>query len=421
MVDWERQHTAAWTTGMREVRSQAGRVATRTHLSSALRVTVVNNSDYASHYMTLSLHEVNSWGQALGLYRDLHTYIESKGIRVVYEKCFGCLSMKGEFQETREDIWGKRSIPCPPLSYVEGWPVSGNPLSTINVYGILPFGTACTTEYVMHLRHGVSVGTLVNAQDANMLYLMGLEDTDSSAEEPYERFVSVYSDVAAYLNRCSFPLGSLVRSWIYLKDIASTYTDFNRARNESFSRFDIDYGHDSEQLPSSTCVGGKAAEEALIGMDLVCVDKKVPSVVTRRLYNPMQCEAEGDKYPHKPAFSRGFLLQTQAAMQVQVSGTASIGRAGETTHVGDAYSQIKESLTTVAKLLEPLELGLKDLCFVTCFLKQQQDYEHYLAVVREMGLEVLGDTCVIGEICRHDLLFEIDGIAVKQLNRKGLR
>ena len=56
--------------------------------------------------------------------------------------------------------------------------------------------------------------------------------------------------------------------------------------------------------------------------------------------------------------------------------------------------------------------GLKDVCSATIFLKKREDIDIYKKIVQEYSLQEIPAVIVIADICRDELLFEIDAIAV---------
>ena len=102
-----------------------------------------------------------------------------------------------------------------------------------------------------------------------------------------------------------------------------------------------------------------------------------------------------------------------------VSGTASI-TASETRHVGDAAGQTGETLDNIAALISEdnlqqhnlpgLGAALDGLGLVRVYIKRAEDYPAVRAVC-EQRLGELPTIYAIGDVCRPELLVEIEGIA----------
>ena len=102
-----------------------------------------------------------------------------------------------------------------------------------------------------------------------------------------------------------------------------------------------------------------------------------------------------------------------------ISGTASI-TSSETRHLGDAATQTRETLDNIVALvseenlrrhgLPGLGTSLEGLGLVRVYIKRQEDYAKVRAVC-EQRLGELPAVYAIADVCRPDLLVEIEGIA----------
>ena len=105
-----------------------------------------------------------------------------------------------------------------------------------------------------------------------------------------------------------------------------------------------------------------------------------------------------------------------------VSGTASI-TASETRHTNDMEGQTWQTLDNIAALISEENLcrhglaglgtTLDDMALVRVYVKRQEDYE----TAREVCCIRLGELpaiFAIADVCRDDLLVEIEGVAFSQ-------
>jgi enamine deaminase RidA (YjgF/YER057c/UK114 family) len=144
-------------------------------------------------------------------------------------------------------------------------------------------------------------------------------------------------------------------------------------------------------------------------MDLIAVtgtDGSQP--VVTQLSNAKQLDA----FRYGSAFSRGALIRESDVSILQVSGTAAIDEKGKSMFTGDIRGQIKATLEKVEALMAQAGAGLKDITAATIFIKRPE----YAGIFREMaqacGLEEFPAVCVVADVCRDELLFEIDAEAV---------
>ena len=137
----------------------------------------------------------------------------------------------------------------------------------------------------------------------------------------------------------------------------------------------------------------------------------------RALHAPAaMCEAYD--YARPSAFSRGFLVDRGGDRLVFVSGTASVGPAGETLHPGDFAAQARRAFENVGAVLADGGAGWSDVVKMTVYLRDIA--AHYAAFnqarsayFREIGLEPFpASTCVEARLCRDDLLVEMEACAV---------
>jgi enamine deaminase RidA (YjgF/YER057c/UK114 family) len=149
-------------------------------------------------------------------------------------------------------------------------------------------------------------------------------------------------------------------------------------------------------------------------------------IVAVPLENPRQTSAfhYGQHYsPKSPKFARAMALSCGNYATLFISGTASITDS-ETRHLDNAAMQTDETLTNIAALISEENLAqhglpglgttLDNLAFVRVYIKRQEDYAAVRAVC-ERRLGELPTVYAIADVCRPDLLVEIEGIAFSQL------
>jgi enamine deaminase RidA (YjgF/YER057c/UK114 family) len=134
----------------------------------------------------------------------------------------------------------------------------------------------------------------------------------------------------------------------------------------------------------------------------------VSKPLIRRLSNPCQAEA----FHYYSAFSRGVLIQEPDVSIIQVSGTAAIDERGASLFPDGIHNQITCTLDKIESLISPEGANLKDICAATVFVKQPEYAEVFHEVAASRGLKELPYVCVVADICREELLFEMDAEAV---------
>lgn len=246
----------------------------------------------------------------------------------------------------------------------------------------------------------------------------------------YDGTINGFEQIRALLASVDVRLDQVIRTWLYLGGIVEDegptqrYKELNRARSDFYR--DIPFltdllhpGHQGRVYPASTGIG---TEGRGIMMSAIALATQRPDIVAVPLENPRQVPAfdYGDCYsPRSPKFSRAMALSCGNYATIFVSGTASITDS-ETQHVGDIVGQTHETLTNIEALISEENLSrhglpglgtsLDGLALVRVYIKNHADYERTRAVC-EQRLGELPTIYAIGDVCRPDLLVEIEGIA----------
>jgi enamine deaminase RidA (YjgF/YER057c/UK114 family) len=199
------------------------------------------------------------------------------------------------------------------------------------------------------------------------------------------------------------------RTWFYLHEILDWYGDFNCARNQEYDRMGLSPGASDEALPASTGIFAHNPRGAWCVFDLLAV--RSPNghpVDVHRLSNPRQSEAP----EYGSAFSRGLTLTSERCRYLLVSGTASIDDQGRSVHMNDFESQTERTLDTVRALIEVGGGEIDDICQATAFIKRSNDISKLKSILARRGMDRLPVVYTVGDVCRDELLFELDATAV---------
>jgi len=94
---------------------------------------------------------------------------------------------------------------------------------------------------------------------------------------------------------------------------------------------------------------------------------------------------------------------------VYISGTASIDAEGNTTHIGNAPKQIEATIDNVRAVMEQMHCPEDKLVQVIAYCKDWDVERVFNSYKKQMQWPWV---TVICDICRDDLLFEIEAAAV---------
>lgn len=254
-------------------------------------------------------------------------------------------------------------------------------------------------------------------------------------ETAYGQAEEAFKNMKNALAAANTSFEDVVRTWLYQGNITEEvdgverYRELNRARTDFFRdiAFDarsIPVQHNGYAIyPASTGIG-------TLGHGLVTICQALqtnrPDVQMLPLENPLQTPSFDypEQYSIKsPKFSRAMAMRIGDSVTTWVSGTASIVDS-ETVHIGDIEKQTDQTLTNIERLIDEANferLGwpgagatLDDLAKVRVYVKNEADYEKCRAVC-ERRLGPIPAIYAQADVCRPDLLVEIEGVAFSPL------
>ena len=212
---------------------------------------------------------------------------------------------------------------------------------------------------------------------------------------------AMFALAGAALARHGFSFADVVRTWIYLPDIAADYAQLNRVRNAFFERQNL------TSLPASTGIGGRHPRpDTRWFLDLYAVRGLPPGSIA-----PMHTETLNEAPEYGARFSRGMALRQPERTLLYLSGTASIDEKGQTAHMGDIAAQLERTLLNLERLLRNQDVGWERLVLATCYLKHAAFLPLFWDSWRRRGLERVPVNLTQCPICRPELLCEIEAVA----------
>ena len=126
--------------------------------------------------------------------------------------------------------------------------------------------------------------------------------------------------------------------------------------------------------------------------------------LVRQLSNPGQQDA----FQYGSAFSRGALIRQPDVSLIQVSGTAAIDEQGQSLYPGDVRAQIDCTFDKIAALIGQEGATLTDIAAACVFVKRPEDALVYQERAAARGLSNLPAVIMVADVCREELLFEMD-------------
>jgi chorismate lyase/3-hydroxybenzoate synthase len=214
-----------------------------------------------------------------------------------------------------------------------------------------------------------------------------------------------------------------LKIWNYIPGINQGTGDEELYRQFCLGRADsvlIDPG-DRPPLPAATAIGSPGDEPALqvyfLAAALPGLDVENPRQVSAWRY-PRQYG------PRSPLFSRGTILRLNGSQQFLISGTASVV-GHQTHHENQVANQLSESLRNVRSLLEEghrltgdSHAQLDNQGLLKVYIRNREDFDLVRQTLEAEAPPEIPRIYLEGDICRENLLTEIDGIV--SLQRKEL-
>ncbi len=339
------------------------------------------------------------------------------GCVVLSERVMVSRDRRDEAMAIREQAWA--SLPGQgenPLTVLHGGPPRECGLAGVHVTLATSLGPGVRVRSLGD--HGSPRGAVVETPSERRLYLSGVSGLDPSQHPPgasgpiqcpapRAQAERMFREAASVLVAEGMAFTDVIRTWIFMPRLLDWYDDFNRARSECFREFGWLQPGPADRLPASTGIQAARHEREECFLDLLAVAPR-GSAPPVRIRNPRQNEAPA----YGSRFSRGMRVEGQDRACVYVSGTASIDREGRSTHADDPEGQVLETLLNVAALLEGQGLGLRDIVQGAAYCKDAGVARALGEVARLLDLPTMPLVPVLADICRPDLCFEVEAIAV---------
>lgn len=288
------------------------------------------------------------------------------------------------------------------LAHVE-WPVTwiyGHETASMPVIGtqvqVIVGGAVRRLEH-----NGRVYGSMYTDPDfaGTCCFLGGLEPPDASCSKN-EQTRNVFESTESLLAQAGMTFDHVVRTWLYLDRIHDWYGEFNEARTDFFRQRNVLAG----LVPASTAIGAVSPSRAPIQAAVVAMkpwNGAIPAVVVS---SPLQCAAT----QYKSSFSRAVEIESLHARRLAVSGTASIDFDGGTLHVGDLDKQIAKTIEVLSALIASRKFVWEDVTRMTVYASSPAGLERFQSYWNQHGLPPVPFCLSEADICRPDLLFEIE-------------
>ncbi len=253
------------------------------------------------------------------------------------------------------------------------------------------------------------VGRRLQSSRNDYLILQNLGQTVDRNTGPERQTEQLLLEAHRAVSEAGFEFHHVVRTWFYLKDILNWYGEFNRVRSAAYNAYGImPTAGKPLMLPASTGIEGQNASGSALTADFLLVRPLADMPSPLRLRNPVQKEA----FQYGASFSRAARIEEEGETLIEISGTAAIDEQGRSLYPGDAASQISCTLDKIEALLSTANASLHDIVSACVFVKHPVIAPLFRKEAARRGLEAFPAIVVRADVCRDDLLFEIDAEAL---------
>jgi len=285
-----------------------------------------------------------------------------------------------------------------PITWLDGDACSCNCLTSTQVTAV------SGVEFSPVIIEGERLGTYYEDDFAEYCYLGNIHSTDLSGTNS-EQGLRAFEKMSAALKSVDMDFSNVIRMWNYLDDLLSWYDEFNVMRTAFFNENDVF----NNIVPAGTGIGaGNPSGAAYVG-DLIAVKIKDENTSTFAVPSPLQCPA----IDYKSSFSRAVEIDSPDSNYLSVSGTASIEPGGKTVNLDDTAGQIDLTMKVIAGILESRGFEWSDTVKSIAYFKDISEVSLFENYLKQNGIPDFPVAISHADICRDDLLFELELDAVK--------
>ena len=370
-------------------------------------------TDQDQVYITVSFidTDMDSIENCSQIYKKIVNALNENCMHIVHEQIFADNALYPEIIKIRETAFKNSELNTPSLlSYIHGKPCHDTGLAGLQIQAIA-FDSAEDQFWTVD-DHGIPCGRGWRRNDITYLMLQnihGLSQDGVNEKSKADQAARMFDYAEEILRDQGLKYLDVIRTWIYLSNILSWYHDFNTVRNTKYSKYGFDMNNRSNMqniyLPASTGIGGSNVTGAASTMDVLAI---YPHSGAHIEIEPITGSKQKSAFCYGSAFSRGICVRESQGTLIHVSGTASIDQDGKSVYLKDTRGQILRTFEVLDALITCEGATLQDICQATVFLKNSSDLDIYRKVIEESGLGEMPAVCVQADVCRDELLFEID-------------
>jgi enamine deaminase RidA (YjgF/YER057c/UK114 family) len=253
---------------------------------------------------------------------------------------------------------------------------------------------------------------LLENSDGRFLFGGGFQ-SDITAKSIGQQSEDVFRQIGEWLEEAHFPVNSIIRQWNYIERITCLedgnqhYQSFNDARSDFYAQSAWPNGY-----PAATGIGANLGG---VVADLDAALFTSPGTCVVPIDNPLQAAAHtySDKVlktaggkTATPKFERAKSITFGNRRLVHISGTAAIRGENSLKEAG-LERQLHVTMENISRLT-----GHARPAMLRVYLKNRADYALAERLIRAYHLSI-PVSFMCADVCREELLIEIEGIAIE--------
>jgi enamine deaminase RidA (YjgF/YER057c/UK114 family) len=361
--------------------------AVKKYFNDTLEAVTVSRAGYDVHFITA---HADRNGNLYSMFDHVAEFVKAHDAQIVSQFVFGGCGFHGDGILEIERASGHINWPVTwmqgdscngaDLSGTQLCAVGGVPLKSLE-YEQEPVGMYFEDEYAWYCILG-------DVRPSNIA-----ASREAQTRETFEKMERVLGTVG-------MDFSHVVRTWMYLDRLLEWYGPFNQVRTQFFE----ERGVFERLVPASTGIGVCNPAGAALITDAFAVKPKDTDITIEEVVSPLQCSATD----YKSSFSRAVEIGYPDYRRLMISGTASITPDGKTAHPGDTKAQIELTMEVVREILISRDMDWEDTTRAICYFKDMRKAPLYTQYSGENNLPKFPVALAHADVCRDDLLFEIE-------------
>ena len=351
----------------------------------------IEKSDFKELYVT-AIPNPNQ--PSTHLMNQLAQLFQEQDARIIKMDIFASHDVFNKWSTSIRKAFGQTDWP---VTYVVSEQWSGKKIAGIQTHAVtgVPVQTVTLNDY--------PIGRVFEDDYAKYCILGNVHPTDSSASEEVQTQKTL-ENLESGLILAGMNMSNIVRTWFFNHNILDWYKKFNAVRTKYYKEKTVFNG----LLPASTGIGGANPYRTALIAGAIAVQPKNDRISIKQVPSLMQRPAP----EYGSSFSRAVEITTPHHHHVLVSGTASIYSNGKTAHVGDINGQIDLTLNVVDAILKSRNMTFSNTSRAIAYIKNRKDTPVFKGYMTKYGIPESRVVVVHNDICRDELLFEIEVDAV---------